>query len=143
MSAAVRFSFVALCFLLGSCSSTGRLYNLDTGEVLSVTYENYGTGRGKITANTGSGKTLVSEYTTISDMGFSTGVGTATASGTGGYAWAVAQGFSFSQSGRQYGTATLVGDGMVIDVVYVADPWTGNGHGVGRDNRGGKYRVHF
>ncbi len=143
MSTAMRIGFVALCFLLGSCSSTGRLYNLDTGEVLNITYENYGTGRGKITAITGSGKNLAGEYTTISDMGFSTSVGTATASGSSGYAWAIAQGFSFSQPGRQYGTGTLAGDGIVIDVVYIVDPWTGNGHGVGRDNKGGKYRVHF
>lgn len=143
MNAAIRLGLLALLALLGACSSAGRLYNLDTGEVLGVTYENNGTGRGKITASTPAGKPLVGEYTTISDMGFSSGVATASAKGAGGYAWARAQGFSFDQPGRQYGAATLVGDGMAIDIVYVVDPWTGNGQGVGRDNRGGKYRVHF
>ena len=130
-------------FILSACGTTARLYNLDTGEVLNATYQNYGTGHGQITAKTASGKTLVGEYTTISGASYSTGVGTASVSGTGGYAWAVGQGFSFNQPGQQYGSATLVGDGLVIDIVYVVDPWTGHGHGVGKDNHGGKYKVQF
>lgn len=144
MTTGMRVAVAAVCVLiLAACASTARFYNVDTGEVLNAVYENYGTGRGKITATTSSGKTLVGEYTTISGMAFSTSVGTATAVGARGYAWATAQGFSFSQPGQQYGAATLVGDGMILDIVYVVDPWSGNGHGVGRDNKGGKFRVHF
>jgi hypothetical protein len=138
-----RALIVPWLLLLAACASSGRLYNLDTGEVLNASYENFGTGRGKITATTASGSTLAGGYTTISGMGMSTALGTASASGSGGYAWATAQGFSFNQPGQQYGSATLVGGGLVIDIVYVVDPWTGNGHGVGRDNKGGRYRVHF
>ena len=108
MTTCMRIAIAVVCALvLSACASTARLYNVDTGEVLNAIYENYGTGRGKITVTTSSGKTLVGEYTTISGMGFSSSVGTATAVGPRGYAWAVAQGFSFSQPGQQYGAATL------------------------------------
>ncbi len=135
---------LALCLLLlAGCATTARLYNLDTGEVLNASYQNYGTGHGQITAQTAAGKTLVGEYTTISGASYSSGVGTASVSGSGGYAWATAQGFSFNQPGQQYGSATLVGDGLVIDIVYVVDPWTSHGHGVGKNNQGGKYKIQF
>lgn len=136
---------MAAAFLLGlaGCATTARLYNLDTGEILNASFEDYGTGHGSITASMSNGKKLNGEYTTISGMGYSTGFGTATATGSGGYAWATAQGFSFNQPGQQFGSATLVGDGLVIDIVYVVDPWTSHGHGVGKDNKGGKYKVQF
>jgi hypothetical protein len=144
MARAKRFALFTFVFLLlAAFTSTARLYNLDTGEVLAADYENNGLGRGSITVKTPSGKVLVGEYATISGMGYSTGMGTATAGGTGGYAWAVAQGFSFNQPGQQYGSATVAGDGLVIDIIYVVDPWTGNGHGVGKDNQGHHYRVHL
>jgi hypothetical protein len=132
-----------LVCLLAACGTTARLYNLDTGEVLNATYQNYGTGHGQITAKTAAGQTLVGEYTTISGASYSSGVGTASVVGTGGYAWATAQGFSFNQPGQQYGSATLVGGGLVIDIVYVVDPWSGHGHGVGKDNQGGRYKLQF
>jgi hypothetical protein len=134
-----RLFLIAIALLLGACASSARLYNLDTGEILSATYENYGTGRGRITLRTPSGATLSGEYTTISGAGMSWGAGSA----SGSFGWATAQGFSFHQPGQQFGSATVVGGGMVIDLVYAVDPWTGRGQGVGRDNRGGRYRVHF
>lgn len=137
----VAATVVLLC--LFGCVTTARLYNLDTGEVLNASFENYGTGHGKIAVTMASGKQLNGEYTTISDMSYSTGFGTATASGSGGYAWATAQGFSFNQPGKQFGSATIVGDGAVIDIIYVVDPWTSHGHGVGKDNKGGKYKIQF
>ena len=132
-----------LIAIVGGCVTTARLYNLDTGEVLNASFENFGTGHGKITATTSDGKKLSGEYTTVSGMGYSSGFGSASISGTGGYAWATAQGFSFNQPGKQYGSATLVGQGLVIDIVYVVDPWTSHGYGVGRDNKNRKYKVQF
>jgi hypothetical protein len=129
--------------LIVGCASTARLYNLETGEVLTAQYQNYGTGHGKITLTTPAGITLVGEYTTISGASYSSSTASANAVGSGGYAWATAQGFSFNQPGQQYGSATAAGDGLVIDIVYVVDPWSGHGHGVGQDNKGGKYRLQF
>lgn len=143
MNRPFRYGLIALLWFLAGCATTGRLYNLDTGEVLNATYQNDGTGHGEITVKTASGKTLVGEYTTISGASYSSGVGTATVIGSEGYAWAIGQGFSFNQPGQQYGSATVVGDGLVIDIVYGVDPWSGHGHGVGKDNRGGKYKLQF
>jgi len=116
---------------------------LQTGNVLHASFRKYGTGHGSITATMPEGTTLVGEYSTISGLGYSSGVGTASVTGNSGYAWATAQGFSFNQAGQQYGSAVLSGAGLVIDLVYVVDPWSGHGNGVGRDNRGGTYRVQF
>ena len=135
---------IALCLLfIGGCASSARLYNLDTGEVLTAIYKDYGTGHGEITVTTPEGNKLVGEYTTISGAMLSSGFGSASVSGTGGYAWATAQGFSISQPGAEYGSATVAGAGLVIDLLYVVDPWSGHGHGVGRDNRGGRYTLQF
>ena len=140
-----QFLIIVLCILfLSACSSTStaRLYNLDTGEVLNATYQRSLAGHGQITVKLQSGKILVGEYTTISGATYSTSFGSANVSGTGGsYAWATAQGFSFNQPGQQYGSATVVGDGLVIDIVYVVDPWSRHGHGVGKDNNGGRYKI--
>jgi hypothetical protein len=68
----------AACLLLAFCAgcvSTARLYNLDIGAILHATFENYGTGQGKIVATTADGKTLEGEYSTISGASFSTGFG--------------------------------------------------------------------
>ena len=129
--------------ILAGCSSTARLYNLDSGEVMNASFQNYGTGHGKITVTTKEGKNLTGEYSTISGMGYSSVSGSAMVTGSGGYAWATAQGFSFDMQGKQYGSATVVGDGLVIDVVYAVDPWTSHGYGVGKDNKGGKYKLQF
>jgi len=137
------FIFVIFAISISSCVTTARLYNLDSGEVLNASFENYGTGHGIITVVTSTGDTLSGEYSTISGMSYSSGFGTASASGTGGYAWATAQGFSFNQPGKQFGSATLAGKGLIIDIVYVVDPWSSHGHGVGKDNKGGKWKIQF
>lgn len=133
----------ALVFLVAGCVTTARLYNLDTGEILNATFENTGSGHGNITAIASDGKKFSGEYSTISGMSYSTGFSVGNTVGSGGYAWAMAQGFSFNQPGQQYGSATVVRDGLIIEVVYVVDPWSGHGHGVGKDNNGGKYRLQF
>lgn len=132
-----------IAITISACATTARLYNLDTGEVLNASFENYGTGHGRITVVTPSGNKLSGEYTTISGMSYSSGFGSASASGSGGYAWATAQGFSFNQPGKQFGSATLVGEGLVLDIVYVVDPWSSHGYGVGKDNKGGKWKIQF
>ena len=134
---------IATMVILSSCATTARLYNLQTGQVLNATFQNYGTGHGDITVVMPDGKSLHGEYSTISGMSYNTGFGNAYASGNDGYAWATAQGFSFHQPGKQFGSATVAGDGLVIDIVYVVDPWSSHGYGVGKDNRGGRYKVQF
>ena len=134
---------VLLVLSLSGCISTvtltGRAYNLDTAEVLTVSYLYNGTGHGKITLITHDGERLEGEYSTLSGMSMSTGFGSASSP----FGWAVAQGFSFNSPGTQYGSAVVAGYGLVIDAVYQVDMWSGHGWGVGKDNKGHKYRLQF
>lgn len=139
----VRATTLILVFLIAGCVTTARLYNLNTGEILNATFENSGGGHGNITATAQDGRKFTGEYSTISGASYSSGLGVGSAAGSGGYAWATAQGFSFNQPGQQYGSAVVVSDGSVIEIVYVVDPWSGHGNGVGRDNKGGVYRLQF
>jgi hypothetical protein len=134
---------LALVLLVVGCVTTARLYNLNTGEILNATFENTGSGHGNITLVAEDGRIFTGEYSTISGASFSSGFGSGSVSGSGAYTWATAQGFSFNQPGQQYGSAVVVGDGVVIEVVYIVDPWGGHGNGVGRDNKGGVYRLQF
>lgn len=132
-----------LALLLAGCVQTARLYNTDTGEVLTAKYTNSGMGHGTITLITKEGKTLTGEYTTIDNTSYGWGFGSGTVASGGQYAWASAQGFSFSSPGVQYGSAICTGEGLVIEIVYQTSVWTGHGTGVGKDNKGGKYRLQF
>ena len=112
-----------------------RAYNLETGDLCEGFIQDARQTQGAITGiNKTTGETFKGEYTTIiSD--------TTTSSYAGGYSstfgWATAQGFSFGQPRKLYGTATLVGDkGTVVEIVYATDRQTLHGHGVGRDNKG-------
>jgi hypothetical protein len=61
-----------------------------------------------------------------------------------GYEWATAFGFSFDERNRIYGAATMVGDkNTIIEAVYSVDRQSLHGHGVARDNQGGRYKLHF
>ncbi len=134
---------LCIAFLLFGCTSTARLYNLDTADVIHLDFKISVSGHGKITGKLPNGKELVGEYSTLSEGSTSEGTSGASAVGSEGYEWATAQGFSFNQPDVKYGSATLVGDGLLIEIVYAALKWTSHGYGVGRDNQGGRYRVRF
>jgi hypothetical protein len=134
---------LCIVFLLSGCALTARLYNVETAEVIFLNFKNYGTGHGKITGKLPNGKELVGEYATVSGGSTSEGTSGDSAIGSRGYEWATAQGFYFNQPDVQYGSATLVGDELLIEIVYAVLKWTSHGYGVGRDNQGGRYRVKF
>ena len=136
----IKQIIIRLCiaFLLFGCASTARLYNVETLEVIYLDFKISVSGHGKITGKLPNGKELAGEYSSLSEGSTSAG-----SVGSEGYEWAITQGFSFNQPDVQYGSATLVGDGLVIEIVYAALKWTSHGSGVGRDNQGGRYRVRF
>jgi hypothetical protein len=134
---------IGIVFLFYGCPSTARLYKLDTADIIHLNFKISVSGHGKITGKLPNGKELVGEYSTLPEGITSKGTGDASAVGSGDYAWATAQGFSFSEPNVKYGSATLKGDGLLIEIVYAALAWTSHGYGVGRDNQGGKYRVKF
>lgn len=125
-------------FALVACTSTARLYNLRTGAVIRLHYVNNGLGHGEITGTMPNGTKLKGEYSTMSGIRV-----TGYSASLAGFSWARAQGFSFTQPAAQYGTATLAGPGEVIQAIYEVDPWSGNGHGVARDNHGNIYSLEF
>jgi hypothetical protein len=136
---------------------TARLYDLDKGIVMEAYVADARQSHGKITAvNPVSGETFTGEYTSVANdvirssygMGGSNVSGYATSGASSlsysGYGWATAYGFSFDQPTASYGAATLVGnEGTVIEIVYQVDRRTQHGYGVGRDNQGGRYKLHF
>ena len=126
------------------CATTARLYDLDGGSVIRTTFTNLGVGHGRIVGTMPDGEPLEGEYSTLSNMRASAKTARAQGLVAGQYSWASAQGFSFDTPGVQYGAAVLSGrDKTVVEIVYVVDPWTSHGTGVGRDNKGRRYRVQF
>lgn len=137
------FVTVLLVLVLCGCSTTAKLYSLDTGEVIHASFENLVRGHGRIQATLADGQVMEGEYSTIGDTSLLRFTATGQAWETDGYAWAAAQGFSFNQPGKKYGRAALVGGGRVIDFVYAVSPVTSDGHGIGRDNEGNLYKIVF
>jgi len=122
--------------------TTARLYNLDRPEVINATFDPGGKGHGMIEAIAPDGERFRGEYSTLS--GKSSTSGSAFVRTLQGYEWAQASSFSLHQPGKQFGSATLVGDkGTVIEILYAVDPYSGHGTGPGRDNKGNRYRVQF
>jgi hypothetical protein len=135
--------FLCIAFLLFGCTETARLYNADTAEIIFLDFKISVKGHGKITGKLPDGKILVGEYSYLPEDVPNKETGDAGAVGAEGYEWATAQGFSFNQPDVKYGSATLKGDGLLIEIVYAVLKWTTHGYGVGRDNQGGRYRVKF
>jgi hypothetical protein len=135
--------FMGIVFILYGCPSTARLYKLDTAEIIHLNFKIDGTKHGKITGKLPNGKELIGEYNILSGGSTSSGTSGANSVDFEEYAWATAQGFSFNEPNVKYGSATLEGDGLLIEIVYAVLAWTTHGYGVGRDNQGGRYRVKF
>ena len=132
-----------IVFVLFGCPSTARLYNLDTAEMIHLNFKIGVSRHGKITGKLPNGKKLVGEYTTLSVGDTNSETSGANAVDLEDYAWATERGFYFNEPDVQYGSATLEGDELLIEIVFAVWSWTSHGHGVGRDNQGGRYRVKF
>jgi hypothetical protein len=139
-------AFLLLVSIASGCGvhAQGRLYRLDEPYVVTFDYIRHGTGHTHLTGTAPDGEFFEGEVSTVSGMSMSSWTASATAAGSGGYAWANAMGFGFNQPGVQYGSGVVVGNkGTVIEAVYAVDPWTAHGYGVGKDNKGNRYRIQF
>lgn len=115
--------------------TTGHLYRLDDGSVISIDFEQNGSGHGSINGKSPAGETFKGEYTTLAN---------ASAIDRNTYSWTAEMGFPTDSQSLQYGTATAAGSkGTTIEVIYTVNPATGHGSGVGKDNKGNKYRLQF
>jgi hypothetical protein len=140
-----KLFLVGVVIFLTACTitRTARLYDLDTGQVLHATMATHGTGHGEVTVVTPDGKTLTGEYSTVSNGQFSSSSANAMVNVGGTFGWANAQGFSVTRSSAVVGSGVVTGSGIVLEVVFQVDSFTKHGDGVGRDNKGHKYRLEF
>lgn len=114
-----------------------RIYDLETGAIITAQIKDARQTHGEISMiHPSTGETFTGEYTSIprdkiNKSFFSTH-------------WGMVYGFSFNEPRAIYGQATCIGNrGTTIEIVYAVDRKTLHGHGVGRDNSGNEYKVHF
>lgn len=115
--------------------TTGRLYKLDDGSIITVEFEQNETGHGFITGTSTSGETFKGEYNTLANV---------SAVDPKAYSWTAEMGFPIDSPNLRYGIATAAGNnGTTIEAIYTVNPLTGHGSGVGKDSKGIKYRLQF
>lgn len=155
------FNLLFLAALATGCASPPptptRLYNLDTGDIISAEMGYADSGHGLMTATIPTGEVCKGEYT-IAGAGRSYGPSryedqtrppeeTQSQNVTGkDLSWAEAYGYGPGTYVQPIGSATLVGErGTVLEIViYSYYYYHGvHGDGVGRDNHGNWYRVHI
>ena len=140
MSRLVFSIFALTSVVLNGCTSSARLQNLDTGEVIPIKLTNYGIGEGEIFGKLPNGKEAIGAHVLVS--GGVTNWGTRDCQiDAGGCEWAKALGFSFDKPNAKYGYAVLVADNVLIKLMYAIDRRTSYGCGI--DNIGRKYRLQF
>jgi hypothetical protein len=131
--------FLAVLVLPG-CTSSARLHNLDTGEVIPIKLKNYGIGEGEITGVLPNGKEAIGAHVLVSG-GVTNWATHDCRIDSGGCDWAKSQGFRFDQPHTKYGYAVVVADGVLIKMLYAIGRRTSYGCGI--DNNGRKYRLIF
>jgi hypothetical protein len=150
--------FVAGC--AGPKASTGRLYNLKSGAVITVHFQDFYEGRGALSATMPDGEQVTGEYRIAEREHTSTELlrpaiiaadrseaETLESSRTNPdqppRSWPEVYGFGPNSEVEPVGTAVAVGDrGTVLEIVlYSVNLRDGDGDGVGRDNKGHWYRV--
>ena len=122
------------------CTSSARLHNLDTGEVIPIKLKNYGIGEGEIVGTLPNGKEAIGAHVLVSG-GVTNWATHDCKIDSGGCAWAKALGFSFDQPNTKYGYAVVVADNVLIKMLYAIGRRTSYGCGI--DNNGRKYRLIF
>jgi hypothetical protein len=139
------FALLAAILVCAGCTITigARLYDLDSGDVLQASVDTHGTGHGEIRVYAKDGTILVGEYSLVRQGLFSSSTTSVSGEVGGQYGWARAQGFTVTGSMAKVGSGVVAGNGTVLEVVFEVDGLTAHGYGVGRDNKGHKYRLEF
>lgn len=126
------------------CALTARVYNLDTGQVITATFMYSGSGRGSVEFVLPSGEVCKGEYVTVAGGTTSWGSVFATVYGPGGSATATGTGYGRSIENMQKGTAIAIGNrGAVIECEYVTSAYGAQGYGACKDNKGNRYKLMF
>jgi hypothetical protein len=137
-----RIVLILTLLSLCGCTGTGHIYNLQTGEVGTLTYSYNGSGRGKISSVL-KGVALNGEYSVVSNADVTWGNIYASVYSPSGFASGTATRTSIRTHGERRGSAVLTGaDGMILDCELLVGT---NGHGTGgcKDNHEAKYKLMY
>ena len=144
---------IVVAATLSACASvpaervtTGRIYNLSTGEVFILTARTNPAGHSLVAAGpTKSGETFNGEATSIDNRirSYGSSYGRVSNPGVLTDSYISTSTYATTTPGYQNGSAILIGSqGTVIDILYrVAQ--TGIGEGEGKDNKSNSYRIQF
>lgn len=136
------------CSAIQTAETPARLYNLDSGDVVSIQLHKFQSDGGRATGVMSTGETLEGEFSLMGENPNLTKGKDLQRSGlmkSAETTWSEAYGFSTSAKATPLGTGTLVGSqGTVLQLVlYTADKWEARGDGVAKDNHGNWYRLHI
>jgi hypothetical protein len=140
MSRLIVCTLVLTALIHSGCTSSARLHNLDTGEVIPIKLKNYGIGEGEIVGVLPNGKEAIGAHVLVSG-GVTNWATHDCQIDSEGCEWATSQGFKFDQPNTKYGYAVVVADGVLIKMLYAIDRRMSYGCGI--DNNGRKYRLIF
>jgi hypothetical protein len=135
-------AFVCLTFL-GSAREA-RLYPANNtaaaSGIVRVNFEDYGLGKGAMSADLADGEHLSGECSTQDNATY--GFGSIISQAGGAVATTTLSGTSMG--GTQQGTASLFGDrGTMMQCEYVVNVLTSPGAGACKANKGAFYQLHF
>lgn len=138
-----RYCLVAsILVLLVGCTKTARLYDLETGEQIAVSY--HGGSRGQLSTSFRSGESFSGEYSTVVSGAVGWGNIYASVYSPAGVASGSGSSASLAVAGPQRGSAILTGNrGTVVTCEYVSGTLGGHGTGGCVDNHGKKYKLMF
>ncbi len=129
-----------LLFATTCCAATAHLYNLTSGNVLSLHYSRWGSRT--LWLILPSGEKLTGEFSAVVDGSVAWGSIYGSVYGTRGSASYNSNGTVVGRRGKSEGAAILVGPSEMIECEFVAGL---GGHGVGacQDRAGNKYKLMF
>ncbi len=142
----IHFSLLLCAGIFASgCTRQARLYPVEgplskqNSQVLEAQWLDSWSGSGWIKLTLPDGEECKGEYTTLEGGGTSFSSGGLFANST----WATHWGNTYSSPNTNRGTATLIGNkGTVIEIEYFVT-FGSRGSGLGEDNKGNIYKIHF
>ena len=140
MSRLIARLLILTALYFAGCTSSARLHNLETGEVIPIKLTNYGIGEGEITGELPNGKEAIGAHVLVAGGVTNWGADDCQID-SDGCEWAKSLGFPFNQPDAKYGYAVLVADDVVIKLIYAISHRTSYGCGI--DDNGQKYRLVF
>lgn len=135
----MKYFAVILLLAASAFAGTGHIYNLESGEVITIKYKgsSHGTLKGKLS----SGEALSGEFSVTRSGMTSWGSIYGSLYSGNRFASGNAQSVGLSVNNQGQGVAIVTGDrGTFLECEFVS---SGHGSGACKDKNGGKYRLIF